>query len=163
MSHDTVSPDVAVARDGWAPLVGRVPPRSPQLSAFGDIAYVGTEDAADGARIRIVAATGDAVERTITEHSEHTPRWSPTGRQLAFAAGRPQGEEIHVVARDGTARSIVAVGDGWRVEDVQWIDEGHLALIAAPLITDTAVGRGSQRSSIGDGPLVCTNDRLRRR
>ena len=67
------------------------------------------------------------------------------------------------MAPDGSARSTVAAGDGWRVDDLQWIDEGCLALIAAPQITDTAVGRGSQRGSAGAGPLVCTNDRLRRR
>jgi len=66
MSHDTVSADVAVARDGWAPLVGRVPPRSPQLSAFGDIAYVGTEDAADSAGCRTDGAANDSTERSCS-------------------------------------------------------------------------------------------------
>ena len=163
MSHDTASPDTAVALDGWKALVATIPPRSPQLSARGDVAYVATDDPAVGARVRIVAPTGDAAGRTVTEHPEHTPRWSPSGRQLAFVAASPQGDEIHVVAADGSARSTVAAGEGWRVDDLQWIDEGCLALIAAPLITDTAVGRGSQRGSTGAGPLVCTNDRLRRR
>ena len=95
------------------------------------------------------------------------PRAHPTlvaERSPAGVRRRPsQGDEIHVVAPDGTARSTVAAGDGWHVDDLQWIDEGCLALIAAPQITDTAVGLGSLRGSAGAGPLVCTNDRLRRR
>ena len=163
MSHDTVSPDTAVALDGWRALIATIPPRSPQLSAGGDLAYIATDDPAVGARVRIVAPTGDVAERIVTEHAEHTPRWSPSGRRLAFVAAGPQGDGIHVVAPDGSTRSTVTVGEGWRVDDLQWIDEGCLALIAAPLITDTAVGRGAQRGSTGAGPLVCTNDRLRRR
>ncbi len=129
----------------------------------GDLAYIATDDPAVGARVRIVAPTGVVAERIVTEHAEHTPRWSPSGRHLAFVAAGPQGDGIHVVAPDGSTRSTVTVGEGWRVDDLQWIDEGCLALIAAPLITDTAVGRGAQRGSTGAGPLVCTNDRLRRR
>ena len=147
MSHDTASPDTAVGLDGWKALVATIPPRSPQLSARGDLAYVATDDLAVGARVRIVAPTGDAAGRTVTEHPEHTPRWSPSGRQLAFVAASPQGDEIHIVAADGSAQSTVAAGEGWRVDDLQWIDEGCLALIAAPLITDTAVGRGSQHAA----------------
>ena len=90
---------------------------------------------------------------TDEEHTEHTPRWSPSGRQLAFVAARPHIDEIHVVAPDGTACTTISPGDGWRVEDLHWIDEDCLAPIVAPRNTDTAVGLGSLRGAAGSGPM----------
>ena len=111
MSHDTASPDTAVALDGWKALVATIPPRSPQLSARGDLAYIATDDPAVGARVRIVAPTGAAAGRTVGEHAEHTPRWSPSGRQLAFVAARPAGRRD---PRRGARRFDAVDGGGGR-------------------------------------------------
>ena len=163
MSHDT-GEDV-----DWRALVATISPRSPRLSAAGDLAYVATDDPILGGRVRIVrladgaAGAIEPVPATGAEHSEHTPRWSPGGRQLAFVAAGPDVDEVRVVAPDGSACTTIPTGDGWRVDDLQWIDARFLAAIVAPRNSDSAVGLGSLRGAAGTGPMRWDNRSGRRR
>jgi dipeptidyl aminopeptidase/acylaminoacyl peptidase len=122
MSHDT-----GEAVD-WRALAAAISPCSPRLSAAGDLAYVATDDPTIGGRVRIVRladGAAGAVEPgpadSGTEHTEHTPRWSPGGRQLAFVAAGPDVDEVRVVAPDGSTCTTIPTGEGWRVDDLQWI------------------------------------------
>jgi dipeptidyl aminopeptidase/acylaminoacyl peptidase len=164
MSHDT-----GEGVDDWRVLAAAIAPRSPRLSPRGDLAYVATDDPAVGGRIRIVraehGAMGDIERRAPTDEqrSEHTPRWSPGGRRLAFVAAGPELDAVDVVSADGPACTAISAGGGWRVDELQWIDEDCLAAIVAPRNSDSAVGLGALRGAPGSGPMVWENRSGRRR
>ena len=106
-------------------------------------------------------APADAVEREPgDERAEHTPRWSADGELLAFVSADCDTDRVWVSAwSTGSAPSTTSVGEGCRVEDLEWIDDGCLAAIVAPRSNDTAVGQGSLRGAPGGGSGGAHRDR----
>ena len=112
----------------------------PQVSPDGDwVAYtVRTADLVKDKRItHIWMANWDGrrtLQLTQSEHSEHTPRWSPDGKYLSFLTARGDDEEpeqVWLLDRAGGEASPLTGFNG-EVVDYAWSPDGQkLALIVA--------------------------------
>ena len=112
----------------------------PQVSPDGDwVAYtVRTADLVKDKRItHIWMANWDGrrtLQLTQSEHSEHTPRWSPDGKYLSFLTARGDDEEpeqVWLLDRTGGEASPLTGFNG-EVVDYAWSPDGQkLALIVA--------------------------------
>jgi dipeptidyl aminopeptidase/acylaminoacyl peptidase len=112
----------------------------PQLSPDGEwVAY--TVRAADTVKDERVThlwmASWDGkrnVQLTYSEHSEHTPRWSPDGKYLAFITARGEKddpEQVWLLDRSG-GEAKPLTGFNGAVNDFAWSPDGkRLALIVA--------------------------------
>ncbi len=111
----------------------------PQLSPDGAwVAYtVTTSDTAEDQRDADVWMTGwdgkRSVRLTFTKEREHSPRWSPNGRYLAFLSSRDDPREVEQVwlldRLGGEAQRVTDLPGG--VSDYAWSPDGtRLALIA---------------------------------
>lgn len=112
----------------------------PQLSPEGDwVAYtVRSADAAkDKRRTHVWMASWDGkrnVQLTYSEESEHTPRWSPDGKYLAFLTSRGEEdspEQVWLLDRSG-GEAKPLTGFNGEVVDYEWSPDGRrLALLVA--------------------------------
>ncbi len=74
---------------------------------------------------------GGLTRLTFTDDEEETPVWSPDGRQVAYAAGRPGKRGLFIRAADGSAaaveRKIWEDADHFHVND--WSRDGRTLLV----------------------------------
>lgn len=103
-------------------------------------------------RVWIADADGDAREATRGPGSDSLPRWSPDGRQLAFASDRDHAGlmGLHLLDFRGEART---VGDlPGSVEDIRWSRDGSYVLVlAADPGSDKAGGQAATKIQEHDG------------
>jgi Tol biopolymer transport system component len=101
-----------------------------QGEGFADLSPDGQTIAftrADAANERVYLGPvrgGDA--RLLTPSPGAVPRWSPDGKQIAFAANRGYSGGIFVVNRDGSAERRLAADGGW---PVWWPDGRQIAYL----------------------------------
>lgn len=83
---------------------------------------------------RVDTAGGEPVQLTHGAHTNHTPRWSPDGRHLAFLSDRGAGEKanLYVMRRDGGEPWALTAYEETAVQDVIWAPDGQsLAFLMA--------------------------------
>jgi dipeptidyl aminopeptidase/acylaminoacyl peptidase len=143
----------------------------PQLSPDGDwVAYaVSTPDSAeDRSDSDVWMARWDgsrAVRLTWSTQSEHTPRWSPDGRYLAFLSGREDDEgsdQLWLLDRTGgEAERITSFPGG--VVDYVWAPGGRsLALIVADPDPDSAASHPDSAKRRTPRPIVIDRFQFKR-
>ena len=146
MSHDT-----SESVGDWTALIEATTPRSPQVSCRGDLAYVTTRGGTGATRVRILSRDDSSsgnldIGGTGGGSSDHLPRWSGSGDELAFVSAGSDVDELCVVSPSaGPERTTVTFGAQWRVEDLAWIDDVCLAALVADRSVETAVAQGSVR------------------
>ncbi len=104
-----------------------------------------------------------ATRLTRTKHQEHTPRWSPDGRFLAFLSARDDEHEVEQLwlldRSGGEAERLTELPGG--VSDYAWSPDGNrLALIASdPDPDEPAAGEDSTRQR--PSPIVVDRYRFK--
>ena len=103
----------------------------PQVSPDGKrVAYVVTwpDRDADETRmsVHIASTDGRARARRFTQgNKDHTPRWSPDGRHLAFVSDRGEKNQLFVAPLDGgEARQVTKASHG--ISNPAWSPDGKL-------------------------------------
>lgn len=141
----------------------------PQLSPDGAwVAYtVATSDTVeDGRGSDVWMSSWDgkrSVRLTYTQAEEHSPRWSPDGRYLAFLSSRDDPREVDQVwlldRRGGEAERITGLPGG--VSEFAWSPDGtRLALIASdPTPEQLASGQDSSKKRLR--PIVVDRYRFK--
>jgi len=118
-------------------LLGAVRVADPQLSADGNlVAYLRTTtDTKSGKRnadIWVVGAdASNARELLGGDKSEHTPRWSPDGRRIAFVSNRDGASQVFIANADGSdAKRITDLAMGAQAPLVFSPDASRLAFVS---------------------------------
>jgi len=79
-----------------------------------------------------------SLQLTRTPQSEHHPRWSPDGKQVAFLSDRgnpDEGDQVWLLdMRGGEARQITKVAEG--VSDFAWSPDGKRIVLVAEVAKD---------------------------
>ncbi len=131
--------------------------RDAQVSPDGEwVAFVvGTLDSArdrSNSDLYMVSWDGSrTVQLTFTPDGESSPRWSPDGRYLSFAASRGEsrtGGQIWLLDRaGGEAQKLTDLKSG--VSDYQWSPDSKRIVIVAQDPDSAAQGGGSRASAPG--------------
>ena len=100
---------------------------------------------------------GHTLRLTSSKSGEHTPRWSPDGRYLAFLSSRDDGREVDQVwlldRRGGEAARITDVPGG--VVEYAWSPDGkRLALIAGDPDPDSSATTSDSGKKATRKPIV---------
>jgi dipeptidyl aminopeptidase/acylaminoacyl peptidase len=125
-------------------LITAVRVMDPQLSPDGrTVAFVRTiTDAASGKRnadIWTVASDGSTAPRELIvgDASDHTPRWSPDGRRLAFLSTREGGEaQVFIANADGSGIRKVSTISGGAQPPLAWSPDGNNLAFVADVFVD---------------------------
>ena len=145
--------------------------RAPQWSPDG--AQLGfLSNRAGRQQVYVVPAAGDAATAlTARKAGVERFRWSPDGRQIAYlakaddtaAADGPQlADDPRQLPRlwilDLTTQTSHSLSPaGWRIDDFQWRDGGHLLLVATPTPRIEAETDALYSLATGDGSVVLLN------
>jgi len=78
----------------------------------------------------VAASDGEAIRLTTHPGYEHTPRWSPDGRWLAFSADREDNDDIYIIPSDGGAsRRLTFIDADDQVCD--WTPDSHFIIFSS--------------------------------
>jgi len=128
----------------------------PQISPDGSwVAYTVTEvdSSADVTRSDLWLARwdgSDTVQLTHTPQSEHSPRWSPDGKRLAFlspGADETAADQLWLIDADGSAAAPVSSLENG-VSDFGWSPDSKQLVLISPVLPE-----GSTADPAG-GPIV---------
>ena len=88
------------------------------------------------------------VQLTHTPESEHTPRWSPDGRRLAFLSGRAEAkgtDQLWLLDRDGgEAECVTDLAGG--VSDFAWSPDAKRLVLVSEVSPDSPREAATRRS-----------------
>ena len=135
-------------------LIGAVRVADPQLSPDGrTVAYVRTTtDLKSGRRnadLWVVPADGGTAKELVGgDKSENTPRWSRSGKQLAFISTRDGDPQVYLADADGSSvRKITELAKGVQPPLVFSADGTRIAFVSD--VYPECAGRGLQQAAQG--------------
>ena len=74
----------------------------------------------------LTTVSGGRAYRLTSEHTVvRSPRFSPSGDQVAFVAGSPGNQDLHVIALDGGRHRLTWLSAA-RMQVCGWLDSGHV-------------------------------------
>ena len=74
----------------------------------------------------LTTVSGGRAYRLTSEHTVvRSPRFSPSGDQVAFVAGAPGNQDLHVIALDGGRHRLTWLSAA-RMQVCGWLDSGHV-------------------------------------
>ena len=126
--------------------MGRV--ADPQISPDGKwiaytVSYYNIEDNSKNSDIYLVSADGKSHRQfTYSDKADFSPRWSPTGEELAFLSTRNGSSQIFILSmKGGEPRQVTRIPTG--VNEFIWSPDGQYFAVATNVLPEAATPKES--------------------